>query len=271
MNTPDDLSQYYAELLEGVYDCVDRIVLNAFFPLGQTGGGVRSWWRELHGDDSQLDDKHLREMAGTFARRLQAFCAKQEIAIIEARAGERKHELAEPYVPKDPAFHGLFLVITGNAPAPIWEVKRNTDGRISEIRHRKNWPFVKHYHFHIMDGEWGHVTIRMCGYPPFGAQLILNGHEWVEREARRKCLTAVKDGNCFVEGSDLPRSTVWRSDCIRRTSSVDCANFASDGSTRPAFALRSPMRNRSASALPTSTRCFSWNSVATSCSCVEQR
>jgi hypothetical protein len=28
----------------------------------------------------------------------------------------------------------------------------------------------------------------MCGYPPFGAQLILNGHEGVEREARRKCL-----------------------------------------------------------------------------------
>jgi hypothetical protein len=203
MNTPDDLSQYYAELLEGVYDCVDRIVLNAFFPLGQTGGGVRSWWRQLHGDDSQLDDKHLREMAGTFARRLHAFCAKQEIAIIEARAGERKHELAEPHVPKDSTFRGLFLVITGNAPAPIWEVKRNTDGRISEIRHRKNWPFVKHYYFHIMDGEWGHVTIRMCGYPPFGAQLILNGHEWVEREARRKCLTAVKDGNCFVEGSDF--------------------------------------------------------------------
>jgi len=47
------------------------------------------------------------------------------------------------------------------------------------------------------------VTIRMCGYPPFGAQLILNGHEWVEREARRKCLTTVKDGNCFVEGSDF--------------------------------------------------------------------
>jgi len=47
------------------------------------------------------------------------------------------------------------------------------------------------------------MTIRMCGYPPFGAQLILNGHEWVEREARRKCLTAVKNGNCFVEGSDF--------------------------------------------------------------------
>jgi hypothetical protein len=37
MNTPDDLSQYYAELLEGIYDCADRMVLNAYFPLGQTG------------------------------------------------------------------------------------------------------------------------------------------------------------------------------------------------------------------------------------------
>ena len=203
MNTPDDFSQYHAELLDGIYDCVDRIVLNAFFPLGQTGGGMRSWWRSLHGDDSQLDDKHLREMAGTFSRRLHAFCAKQGIPIIAARSGERKHELAEPHVPKDPTFRGLFLMITANAPAPTWEVKRNSDGRITELRHRKNWPFVKHYYFHIMDREWGHVTIRMCGYPPFGAQLILNGHEWVEREARRKCLTTVKDGNCFVEGSDF--------------------------------------------------------------------
>jgi hypothetical protein len=60
--------------------------------MGQTGGGIRSWWRNLHGDDSQLDDKHLREMAGTFVRRLHAFCGKQGIPIIEARSGERKHE-----------------------------------------------------------------------------------------------------------------------------------------------------------------------------------
>ena len=146
MIASDEFSQYYAELLEGIYDCVDRIVLNAFFPMGQTGGGMRSWWRQLNGDDSQLDDKHLREMAGTFSRRLHAFCAKQGIPIIEAGSGERKHELAEPHVPKDPTFRGLFLVITGNAQAPIWEVKRNIAGQITEIRHRKNWPFVKHYY-----------------------------------------------------------------------------------------------------------------------------
>jgi hypothetical protein len=77
MIASDEFSQYYAELLQGTYDCVDRIVLNAFYPLGPTRGGVRSWWRRLYGDDSNLDDEHLREMAGTFSRRLHAFCAEK--------------------------------------------------------------------------------------------------------------------------------------------------------------------------------------------------
>src|SRR5438105_10263715 len=75
----DEFSQYYAELLEGTYDCVDRIVLNAFYPLGQTGGGMRTWWRCLRGDDSTLDDAHLREMAGSFSGRLYAFSEREAI------------------------------------------------------------------------------------------------------------------------------------------------------------------------------------------------
>ena len=221
MIASDEFSQYYAELLQGTYDCVDRIVLNAFYPLGQTGGGVRSWWRRLYGDDSTLDDEHLREMAGTFSRRLHAFCAKQGIPIIEAQARDRKHELAQPYEPNDPKFCGLFFVIKSNAPAPVWEVKRNGEGRITEIRHRKSWPYVRHFFFHLIDQEWGHVTIRMCGYPPFGAQVILNGHEWVERLARRKRVVAVKNGNCFIEGSDFSKISRLAAE-LNRVETIAC-------------------------------------------------
>lgn len=66
MNALDDFSTYYSELLEGRYDCVDRMVLNAYYPPGQTGGGLlRCWWREMYGDDSTLDDKHLTEMVSS--------------------------------------------------------------------------------------------------------------------------------------------------------------------------------------------------------------
>jgi hypothetical protein len=203
MNPTDELSSYYAELLEGSYDCVDRVVLNAYFPMGQTGGGLRTWWRQLHGSDANLNDGQLRDMAGTLARRLRAYCARHKVPVIDAEAGQRKHELAEERLPKDPKFRGLFLVIPGNAPAPVWEVKRNAQNQIIEVQHRRKWPYVKHYHFHLMDPEWGHVTLRMCGYPPFGTQVILNGHEWVERQAVRQKVIGAKSGNCFVEGSDF--------------------------------------------------------------------
>ena len=37
-------------LVTGSYDCVDRIVLNAYYPLGHNPGGFRTWWRRWHDD-----------------------------------------------------------------------------------------------------------------------------------------------------------------------------------------------------------------------------
>src|SRR5881397_3619274 len=70
---PDALSEHYADLLEGSYDCVDRLVLNAYFRMGHSGGGFRTWWQKLYGSDKHLDNAHLMRMAGRFGRRLRAF------------------------------------------------------------------------------------------------------------------------------------------------------------------------------------------------------
>jgi hypothetical protein len=44
----NDFTERCGDLLAGSYDCVDRVVLNAYFPLGHNPGGFRCWWR-LHG------------------------------------------------------------------------------------------------------------------------------------------------------------------------------------------------------------------------------
>ncbi len=41
----DEFTARYGDLLRGSYDCVDRIVLNAYYPLGPNPGGFRTWWR----------------------------------------------------------------------------------------------------------------------------------------------------------------------------------------------------------------------------------
>ena len=75
----DDFSARYGDLLTGSYDCVDRIVLNAYYPMGHAPGGFRVWWRRLHnGSDEQLDDNHLMRMAGVARRSSCRFCRQRE-------------------------------------------------------------------------------------------------------------------------------------------------------------------------------------------------
>jgi hypothetical protein len=70
----DELSARYGELLTGADDCVDRIVVNAYFSLGHSPGGFRVRWRRLHhGAEEQLDNTHLMHMAGRFSRPVRAW------------------------------------------------------------------------------------------------------------------------------------------------------------------------------------------------------
>jgi len=192
---PDSLSERYQELLTGSYDCVDRIVLNAYFRMGHDPGGFRLWWRALSGSDETLDNTHLMRMAGRFSRRVRGYAKANGIPVVDCHAGERKHELAEEYLAKTKITQGLFLILVGRAQAPVWDVGIN-----HHLERKK--PYVNHYSFHILDSEWGHITIKISGHPPFPAQVILNGHEYVACGARKAGISFTKEGNCFTHISD---------------------------------------------------------------------
>jgi hypothetical protein len=215
----DDLAERYGELLTGSYDCVDRVVLKAYFGLGHSPGGFRTWWRRLHGgSDDQLDDTHLMRMAGRFARRVKAWAGANGVPVIYCTAGQRKHRIAESYL----AAHeitgpGVFLVLAAKAPATVWKVKRSPRGRITSLE--KKTEYVYHYSFHIMDPDWGHVTIKMSGHPPFAAQVILNGHEYVARQAQAAGIGFVKEGNCFTGIAD-PQRLAQVADALPRQAAI---------------------------------------------------
>ena len=163
----DDFSIRYADLLTGSYDCVDRVVLNAYYPLGHNPGGFRTWWRRWHDDgDDSLDDAHLMRLAGRFARRVRGWAKANGVPVIDCVAGERKHRIAEDYLGDHTVGVGVFLILVARAPATVWKVQRST--RTGTIRNlEKTRQFINHYSFHIMDPTWGHLTIKMSGHPPF--------------------------------------------------------------------------------------------------------
>src|SRR5438270_9377593 len=99
--------------------------------------------------------------------------------------------------------------------------------------------YVNHYSFHILDPDWGHLTIKISGHPPFPAQVILNGHEYVACQARNAGITFTKEGNCFTTISDAAglakiADTLSEPRAIGRLSQVcerwiyDCVCFALD-------------------------------------------
>ncbi len=196
----DELSDRYRDLLSGSYDCVDRIVLNAW-SLANSPGGFRVWWRRLHHDsEAELDNAHLMRMAGRFSRRLRASAKAHGIPVIDCSRGERKHRIAEEYLATHEVGTGIFLILVARAQATVWEVTRSKTGVIVNLAKKRS--YVNHYSFHIMDPHWGHLTIKMSGHPPFGAQIILNGHEHVACGARRAGVGFQKEGNCFTEVAD---------------------------------------------------------------------
>ena len=165
----DLFSERCDDLLTGTYDCPDRIVLNAYYSMGHAPGGFRVWWRRWHDDsDAQLDNAHLMRLAGRFARRLRASAQAHGIPVIDCKAGERKHRIAEEYLAEHPEVRvGVFMILVNRSPATVWKVDRSAAGVIHNLE--KTRQFVNHYSFHIIDPTWGHVTIKISGHPPFGA------------------------------------------------------------------------------------------------------
>jgi hypothetical protein len=168
----DRLSTRYQDLLSGSYDCADRIVLNAYFRIGHDPGGFRVWWLVTDRIGSDARNTDLMRSACRFSRRIRGYAKAHGIPVIDCSAGQRKHDLAEEYLAKMTFTQGWFLVLVGRAQAPVWDVSAKHN-----IERKKPMPpafaglrrgrlYVKHYWFHILDPDWGHLTTRSAAILP---------------------------------------------------------------------------------------------------------
>lgn len=72
--------------------------------------------------------------------------------MIDCRAGEREHHIAQESLPTHPIGVDLFLILVALSSALVWEVKLGSDGKIAKLI--KKQAYVNHYHFHIIDRDW---------------------------------------------------------------------------------------------------------------------
>ena len=196
----DGLSRTYADLLDGQYDCIDRTVLNAYFRFACRPPGFRVWWRQLYGLEAALDNTQLRNLAGQFRRRLRTWAATNEIPLVRCKPEQAQHEIVMEHRSTTPFQEGLLLILEGRGPAPVFEVLVK-----GYLRRKQPFPFIYYYSFHILDPDWGHLVIRMSSHAPFSAQILLNGHEYAERQAQKAGVSFTKEGDCFTQIGNVHR------------------------------------------------------------------
>ena len=158
MKTPDELSSYLADLLEGTYDCTDRISVRGYYPLGQTSGGLLTWWNKLF-PQTPLSEEGLRKLAGDFGRRVNAYASKHKVPLRYFGVGEKdKHAQAEKLRPQDPKYRGVFAIFVSKASALVWQAKNNKAGKVVfswDFRSdagRKIAPGIYLYHILVKEG-----------------------------------------------------------------------------------------------------------------------
>src|SRR5215469_13004312 len=162
----DRLSTLYQDVVSGSYDCVDRILLNGYFGLCHSAGGFRLWWRQLTGSDQTLDKTHLMRLAGRPVQPSPArLCASPSdscggLPVGGRQAPDGRGVLGEDKNQARGISHSGILV--GRAQAPGRDVNP-----YHHLKWKKPMPFVNHYSFHILDPDWGHVTIKISGIHRF--------------------------------------------------------------------------------------------------------
>jgi hypothetical protein len=122
-------------------------------------------------------------MAGRFSRRVRAD-AQHPIPVKDRAPGEEKHKTGEQHLRGEQhsadgeVKPGLLLILVAKAPALVWDVKKTAGGKLGTIEPKgrqplgtARCPFVP-YSFPIWDEEWGPITIKLSGHPPFGAPVM---------------------------------------------------------------------------------------------------
>ena len=180
-----------AEVLNGhvslELECVDRLYLNAYVPILQSGAGVSYYFRDLRGfpvPSSAL----MAPMTRSFVASIERFARDESLEVVSFRRGERKDAHTQKRLRNWNGSEGVLYVGKAQERARVLRTQRRQDP-VSGAGYPWLFPstaMVNQYYFYVFDGDFGPLFVKFCSYFPFNAKLCLNGHEYLKRQLTKR-------------------------------------------------------------------------------------
>jgi len=179
------------EVLEGkvVLDIegIDRLYLNLYQPMLQTGGGVATFFKG-HRGAKVASTVLMAPMTHTFIKAIHDFAQHQGVEIVSFEKGQRKDEVTRERLKTFDAAEGVLYIGTAQERFATFRVTK----RIS-MHNGQPYPWLtrstvmcNHYYFYLVDEDFGPLFIKFASYFPYTARVCLNGHEYAKRQLAKE-------------------------------------------------------------------------------------
>lgn len=193
-------------------ESIDRMYLNVYQPMLQTGGGVSCFFRG-HRGEAFATAHVMSQMTRKFVNNVEQFAEKLGLPVIPFQKGVRKEELFHEHLihfefpealEQFEADEGVVMIGKAQEKATVYRTYTrhfaDTDQTCPWLT--KSTAMVNHYYFYCLDKEFGPFFIKFCSYFPYNARLCLNGHQYCKRQLEKRGIGFEASDNAILKCDD---------------------------------------------------------------------
>ena len=203
MSVPQTVADVIDRHVTFELESLDRMYLNVYQPLLQTGGGVSCFFRG-HRGEAFATAHVMAQMTRTFVDDVEQFAQRQQVPLVPFEKGVRKEQVFQEHLEQFEAKQGVVLIGKAQEKATVYRTYKRLFADTGQT-----WPWlmkstamVNHYYFYCVDEEFGPFFLKFCSYFPYNAKLCLNGHEYCKRQLERRGIGFEASDNAILSCDD---------------------------------------------------------------------
>ena len=185
MNVARTAADVLAEHTTLELEWIDRMYLNVYVALLQTGAGTAYFFRQVRGNP--VPSALMEPMTRRFVGALERYAAHAGVDLIRFDRGERKDDRTQAYLRGFSDTEGVLYIGKAQEKARVVRTERRED----PVRGPYPWlasstAMVNHYYAYLVDQDFGPLFLKFCSYFPYNAKLCINGHEYLKRQLAKE-------------------------------------------------------------------------------------
>jgi hypothetical protein len=201
----ENLSARFANELNGILNCYDRIVITGNVPTWCYAKGMTGY---LYQQNIRIFDyaKFVEPFRGQIRDNAERLAKESGIAIEFVRSGKnfRKETRIQAILKERGEAPGLVHIFSAMESCPSYQPWH--DKQTGKTFLRADSGKCLHYYFYFIDEELGLCYLRLPTWAPFRLQFYFNGHNWLAAQLKANGIAFEMVDNAFVEIADFEKA-----------------------------------------------------------------